>query len=76
MELLMKQGSQLGPKDHAEAIGIFRAQVIGPLLTSAASALAPLPPAAAAAVAPPPNSQPLSTNFASVAASLNTSTSR
>lgn len=35
MDLLMKQGSQLGPKDHAEAIGIFRAQVIGPLLTRA-----------------------------------------
>jgi hypothetical protein len=37
MDLLMKQGSQLGPKDHAEAIGIFRAQVIGPLLTRAFS---------------------------------------
>ena len=37
MDLLMKQGSKLGPKDHAEAIGIFRAQVIGPLLTRAFS---------------------------------------
>jgi putative transposase len=33
MELLMQQGAQLAPKDMAEAIGIFRAQVIGPLLT-------------------------------------------
>lgn len=33
MELLLNQGSKLGPKDRAEAIGIFRAQVIGPLLT-------------------------------------------
>jgi hypothetical protein len=33
MDLLMKHGAQLAPKDTAEAIGIFRAQVIGPLLT-------------------------------------------
>ena len=33
MDLLMKQGGQLGPKDSAEAVAIFRAQVIGPLLT-------------------------------------------
>lgn len=33
MDLLTKQGAQLAPKDTAEAIGIFRAQVIGPLLT-------------------------------------------
>jgi transposase InsO family protein len=33
MDLLMKQGAQLAPKDTAEAIAIFRAQVIGPLLT-------------------------------------------
>jgi hypothetical protein len=33
MDLLMKQGAQLAPKNTAEAIGIFRAQVIGPLLT-------------------------------------------
>ena len=33
MDLLMKQGAQLAPKDAAEAVGIFRAQVIGPLLT-------------------------------------------
>jgi hypothetical protein len=33
MELLDKQGAQLAPKDTAEAVAIFRAQVIGPLLT-------------------------------------------
>jgi len=33
MELLEKQGAQLAPKDTAEAVAIFRAQVIGPLLT-------------------------------------------
>jgi transposase InsO family protein len=35
MDLLMKQGAKLAPKDDAEAIAIFRAQVIGPLLTRA-----------------------------------------
>lgn len=33
MDLLMKHGAQLAPKDTAEAIGIFRVQVIGPLLS-------------------------------------------
>ena len=34
MELLDKHGSKLAPKDAAEeAVAIFRAQVIGPLLT-------------------------------------------
>ncbi len=33
MDLLASAGAQLGPKDMAEAIAIFRAQVIGPLLT-------------------------------------------
>lgn len=33
MDLLVKQGAQLAPKDAAETVGIFRAQVIGPLLT-------------------------------------------
>ena len=33
MELLDKQGAQLAPKDTAEAVAIFRAQVVGPLLT-------------------------------------------
>ena len=33
MDLLMKEGAQLAPKDTAEGIAIFRAQVIGPLLT-------------------------------------------
>jgi transposase InsO family protein len=33
MELLDKEGAQLAPKDSAEAVAIFRAQVIGPLLT-------------------------------------------
>jgi transposase InsO family protein len=33
MDLLMKQGVQLAPKDSAEAVGIFRVQVIGPLLS-------------------------------------------
>jgi transposase InsO family protein len=35
MDLLMKEGAKLAPKDNAEAIAIFRAQVIGPLLTRA-----------------------------------------
>lgn len=35
MDLLMKQGAKLAPKDNAEAIAIFRAQVIGPLLARA-----------------------------------------
>ena len=35
MDLLMKQGAQLAPKNAAETIAIFRAQVIGPLLTRA-----------------------------------------
>jgi hypothetical protein len=35
MDLLTKQGAQLAPKDTAEAVAIFRAQVIGPLLTRA-----------------------------------------
>lgn len=35
MDLLMKHGAQLAPKDTPEAIAIFRAQVIGPLLTRA-----------------------------------------
>ncbi|MBX3276326.1 MAG: DDE-type integrase/transposase/recombinase [Sandaracinaceae bacterium] len=33
MDLLIEQGDALAPKDHAEAVAIFRAQVIGPLLT-------------------------------------------
>jgi len=33
MDLLTKEGAKLAPKDTAEAIAIFRAQVIGPLLT-------------------------------------------
>ena len=33
MDLLMKEGDKLAPKDHAEEVAIFRAQVIGPLLT-------------------------------------------
>lgn len=33
MDLLMKQGAQLAPKNTGEATAIFRAQVIGPLLT-------------------------------------------
>ena len=33
MDLLASAGAQLGPKDMAEAVAIFRAQVIGPLLT-------------------------------------------
>ena len=33
MDLLTKQGAQLAPKNTAEATAIFRAQVIGPLLT-------------------------------------------
>src|SRR5690606_35393822 len=35
MDLLMKEGAKLAPKDTAEGIAIFRAQVIGPLLTRA-----------------------------------------
>jgi len=35
MDLLTTQGSQLRPKDTAEGIAVFRAQVIGPLLTRA-----------------------------------------
>jgi putative transposase len=35
MERLDKEGAQLAPKDSAEAVAIFRAQVIGPLLTRA-----------------------------------------
>jgi len=35
MDLLIKQGAKLAPKDDAEAIAIFRAQVIGRLLTRA-----------------------------------------
>lgn len=33
MDLLMREGAKLAPKDTAEGIAIFRAQVIGPLLT-------------------------------------------
>ena len=33
MDLLTKEGDKLAPKDHAEEVAIFRAQVIGPLLT-------------------------------------------
>lgn len=33
MDRLIQDGDQLGPKDRAEQIAIFRAQVIGPLLT-------------------------------------------
>jgi transposase InsO family protein len=33
MNMLVSFGAQLGPKDTAEAVAIFRAQVIGPLLT-------------------------------------------
>ena len=33
MDSLLKQGAQLAPKDAAEAVAVFRAQVIGPLLT-------------------------------------------
>lgn len=35
MDLIMKEGAQLAPKDKAEAIAVFRMQVIGPLLTRA-----------------------------------------
>lgn len=35
MDLLTKQGAQLAPKDAAETTAVFRAQVIGPLLTRA-----------------------------------------
>jgi transposase InsO family protein len=37
MERLNKEGAQLAPKDSSEAVAIFRAQVIGPLLTRAFS---------------------------------------
>ena len=33
MDLLIKHGAQLAPKDSAEGVALFRAQVIGPLLT-------------------------------------------
>jgi len=33
MDSLLTQGAQLAPKDAAEAVAVFRAQVIGPLLT-------------------------------------------
>jgi transposase InsO family protein len=33
LERLTKDGEALGPKDHAEKVAIFRAQLIGPLLT-------------------------------------------
>jgi putative transposase len=33
MDLIFKEGAKLAPKDRAEEISIFRAQVIGPLLT-------------------------------------------
>lgn len=35
MDLLTKEGAQLAPKDTSEGVAIFRAQVIGPLLTRA-----------------------------------------
>jgi hypothetical protein len=35
MDLLTTQGAQLAPKDTAEGVAVFRAQVIGPLLTRA-----------------------------------------
>jgi len=33
MDLIMREGAKLAPKDTAEGVAIFRAQVIGPLLT-------------------------------------------
>jgi putative transposase len=33
MDLLKKEGAKLAPKDHAEEVAIFRAQVIGPLVS-------------------------------------------
>ena len=33
MDLLIKEGDKLAPKDRAEATAIFRSQVIGPLIT-------------------------------------------
>lgn len=33
MDLLMKEGATLAPKDHTEEVAIFRAQVIGPLVS-------------------------------------------
>ena len=33
MDLLMKEGAKLAPKDHSEEVAIFRAQVIGPLVS-------------------------------------------
>jgi hypothetical protein len=35
MDLLTTQGTKLAPKDTAEGVAVFRAQVIGPLLTRA-----------------------------------------
>lgn len=32
MDRIIKDGEQLGPKDHAERVAMFRVQVIGPLL--------------------------------------------
>jgi hypothetical protein len=32
MERIIKEGEQLGPKDQAERVALFRVQVIGPLL--------------------------------------------
>ncbi|MCC7534762.1 MAG: DDE-type integrase/transposase/recombinase [Deltaproteobacteria bacterium] len=37
MDLLTKEGAKLAPKDTPEGVAIFRAQVIGPLLTRAFS---------------------------------------
>ena len=31
MERIIKDGDQLGPKDEAERVALFRMQVIGPL---------------------------------------------
>jgi transposase InsO family protein len=33
MDLLMEKGDELAPQDYAERVAVFRAQVIGPLLT-------------------------------------------
>ena len=33
MDLLIKHGAKLAPQDHAEQVAIFRAQVIGPLVS-------------------------------------------
>jgi len=32
MDRIIKEGDQLGPKDQAERVALFRVQVIGPLL--------------------------------------------